>query len=263
MDNSHYDLSKKFLQNLEEQNLLNEFRSLLNDNPLFDFLFMRFESDRLKGKNWIDFEADIRQVVFHFEQAEKQNKGNYYVLSFNTSFPDENDYMTLLLAVARSIRARNNSSNYLRHIHASETIFLHQEFVDFSEHLFQNLRALVRAFELYCHCLINQINHDFIKNTEIQKLSTLQESVSAFEENRSLSSDSEKLNALQGQYVEWRILRDKKFDCVLSFNYTNTFSSRYGTTKTKYCFMHGIAQSMPDKTNLICNCLAGLIQEEF
>lgn len=42
-----------------------------------------------------------------------------------------------------------------------------------------------------------------------------------------------------------------EFNCVLSFNYTNTYERLYGSDNTKYCYIHGKAQSDRKKTNII------------
>jgi hypothetical protein len=42
-----------------------------------------------------------------------------------------------------------------------------------------------------------------------------------------------------------------KFDCILSFNYTNTYERLYGSDKTQYCYIHGKAQEKRNETNLI------------
>ena len=58
-------------------------------------------------------------------------------------------------------------------------------------------------------------------------------------------------------------LECRKFDSVLSFNYTNTFRRNdYGSSKTQYCYIHGKAQEDPQKTNLILGIDDTLSPEE-
>jgi len=47
------------------------------------------------------------------------------------------------------------------------------------------------------------------------------------------------------------ILQKAEYDCVLSFNYTNTFQLLYENHDTKYCFIHGKAQTKAENTDMI------------
>ena len=53
-----------------------------------------------------------------------------------------------------------------------------------------------------------------------------------------------------------------KFDCVLSFNYTNTYERLYGNEKTQYCYIHGKSQYDTSKTNIIFGIDDNLSQGE-
>jgi hypothetical protein len=60
-----------------------------------------------------------------------------------------------------------------------------------------------------------------------------------------------KLQEVEPQYSALSLLRGNKFDCVLSFNYTNTYEELYGDETTQYCYIHGKAQADVGKTNMI------------
>lgn len=169
-NSNYFELCAKFKQNLNESGLFEEFKRLLNDNAWFDFLSKRFERGALVGINWIDFEAEIRRVVLHFEKAKEQNDDEL-VIGFNTAFQDEDDYMELLGIVAEKIRIQpDSSSEYLSELNPLGTIFSYQEYRSFSEYLFTQLRNLTRAFEIYCVCLIDKMNDDFIGDNKMIEL---------------------------------------------------------------------------------------------
>jgi hypothetical protein len=83
---------------------------------------------------------------------------------------------------------------------------------DFIDFLGHKLKTFTRAFEIYCVCLINHAN--ICNRTQ-------------------------------------RIMKQHDYDCVLSFNYTNTYAALYGNPKTKYCYIHGSAQESSEKTNMV------------
>ena len=169
-DKCYSDLAANLMRNFDERDLLDEFKCLLIDNVWFDYLTKRFERGSLIGINWIDFEAEIKQIVAHFEQAKTQNV-NEYVVSFNIAYQDEKDYMEFMVDVVDKIRKQSDdSAAYLNELNPLVTIFSSQEYFAFSEYLFQQLRSLTRAFELYCVCLINRLNDDFIKDNKMIEL---------------------------------------------------------------------------------------------
>jgi len=280
-DNHYYKLFEKLKQNLMEIGLLEDFKRFLNDNLWFNFLLSRLERNVLTNMNWIDFEAEVRKVVFYFENERQQNN-NEEAVEFKLSTQDINDYENLIGIVAERER-----------IHPANS---YHEYCLCAEYLFGQLRNLTRAFELYCVFLINKMNDDFVRdnkmieldkqirqykamiseyqaelltkrhqfrkhvgnevrnfrNANVKSNSSLDSLNGEIQRIENLKQDcSVKLSELLPQYDEWRTLREVKIDCVLSFNYTNTFFSRYGTLETQYCYIHGAAQLDNKNTNMI------------
>jgi len=76
------------------------------------------------------------------------------------------------------------------------------------------------------------------------------------------------LEKIEMQYKNLCVLKDIDFDCVLSFNYTNTFDSLYGNktedgnNETKFCYIHGKAQLNRDETKMILGIDESLKNDE-
>lgn len=132
------------------------------------------------------------------------------------------------------------------------------------------LRSFTRAFEIYCQ----KINETSIVETvitserkeqmekekqEAAKFNNKSEYIrghygreSEFKKFKGLCDQAlERHSSLLSEIKPTDYLSISKFDCVLSFNYTNTYERLYGNDKTKYCYIHGKAQNNKNETNMI------------
>lgn len=192
----------------EKLQLWAEFSKIVSDNTWLKYFIQRYNNKQLKGARWIDFEEELSEVIEEFE--------NWYYTNDDkeiTIFSDVHNKGDLLLKIIFHNFIKQYPDCYDKLEKDYWGVKLHPPHTsDFIDFLIQELKNFTRAFEIYCICLVNDVN------------------------------SSNRTN---------RIMKPYDFDCVLSFNYTNTYATLYGNEKTKYCYIHGSAQKFPEKTNMI------------
>ena len=216
-------------------------------------------------RTWIDFEKEIAEVIQGIELGNWQIKCAYYInapseTALEALSPTKSEKFLKLISFFCNYNEEND-----RYIIRIDGITDIDSFVKF---IYLQLRDFTRAFEIYC-LKVNKIEIPepiifFERDKAIKKARLDLESyrnqvrlaagrihgqVGKFERlakeaERALSSLTAKISAID-------YLCMSKFDCVLSFNYTNTYERLYGNEKTHYCYIHGKAQENREKSNLI------------
>ena len=162
--------------------LVNEMHGCLQNNPWLKYFVIRSKST---GRNWIDFEAEIKRVVQQLDDRGARSQGFIAIESLECG---KDDIGVLFREVQRKLDHRFQK----RALSADQfTVVLHTE-----------LERLIRALDIYIAGFVQEIPVER-KNPNIEQL---------------------------------------KPDCVLSFNYSNTYERVYGAGRTiTYDYIHGKA----------------------
>lgn len=195
---------------------------LLVDNFWIDYFL---QCDMYQKENWIDFESEISRVIQSIDNDMKQ-KGvdeNIVVSELPVPFLSEkflNDYESLEqerdMCASEEIRKMEEkegerwsigkSSDYLKEYIENHPLENLKEEITYKKlivRLENDLDKLIRALEIYLAEYVNVIN------------------------------DTEECKAIQ----------EVNPDCVLSFNYSNTYERLYGNAKKiEYNYIHGKAE---------------------
>jgi len=245
---------------------LNEEFDLLIRNNIWLKYFLDLVPDLRNTGTWIDFEKEIAEVIQDIES------GNWQIIKCMHYIDAPSETIVESLSPIKSEKILRLISTFCdydkendRYIIRANDIFDIDSFVDF---IYLQLRDFTRAFEIYC-LKINEIQIaepiiSFEKDKEIKRakldlysyrnwarlaVGPMRSDVGELER---LAKESEKtLSTLITKICPVDYLCISNFDCVLSFNYTNTYERLYGNEKTHYCYIHGKAQESCEKTNLI------------
>ena len=249
----------------EIQELSAEFISLLSYNIWFAY-FQKSITDLDDAKTWIDFEKEIAEVISSVDNAKPLvecahyfNAPSEFTLDFHDNVTDKleqflSSFCTLDTKIQKYIVKQNEITNT-------------KAFIDF---IYLQLRSFARAFEIYC-LHVNSISPPeqivtYEQKKQIAKAkvevdcctkkardasgyASTKADVPRLEKIR--NEAAMKLNSLTTQVCPNDYLGMSKFDCVLSFNYTNTYERLYGNETTEYCFVHGKAQRNSLNTNVV------------
>lgn len=244
--------------------LNNEFDFFLGNNVWLKY-FLDVATDLETARTWIDFEKEIAEVVHGIELGDWQISCAHYI-----NAPSETILEPLSpVKSEKFLRFISSFSNYLKendsYIINVDDISDIDSFVKFA---YLQLRDFTRAFEIYC-LRINEIQMpesiiSFERGKAIEKAKIdcdcyrnqarlasghMRDNVDKLEQ---MANRAEKtLSSLISGISPVDYLCMSKFDCVLSFNYTNTYERLYGNEKTHYCYIHGKAQESREESNLI------------
>ena len=265
-----------------------EFSSIISNNVWLNYFQDIHEQ---LGDTWIDLENEIREVISGFEELSISGLINTSPVKFQLSkdtknidrvktFLDKYDKQSLrkirggVFVVKVWHKLRKTSTVYITSNDGCYAVKIKNNEESFEEQLYNELRAFVRAFEIYCICCVNSIVFvdrpiatDF--NEEIIRAETAHET--AYNEYNSFPyfiTDEETKAKKASARVELKeadrhvkeienspksFLERDAFDYVLSFNYTNTYERLYDSKKTndRYCYIHGEAQFAPDENNMV------------
>lgn len=250
-----------------EQN--EEFNSLVGENVWLKY-FLNTAINLDNTKTWIDFEKEVAKVIQNMDLVKLKVETASY---FNN--PSEN--MLVLLSSNKIVESfikplctPFTSNSFVeregKFILTNKRITDIESFINF---VYYQLRDFTRAFEIYCQKINetsilkpvisserkNQINEknkmieSYANQLKYRNGSATRKDYDQLETSRKIVS--QELFNLSNKINPIDYLSFSKFDCVLSFNYTNTYQRLYGNVDTKYCYIHGKAQENKNNTNII------------
>ena len=253
------------ISNVEDMN--QEFENFIADNIWLKYFLSITNLD--DDRTWIDFEQEIAKIVNSAESnppdifINKVSAKETQISIRHASDELEKFYLTF----EKQDLENGIDGRFLK-------ITLNIKGIDcltsFIEYIYQELRGFARAFEIYC-LYINKteltapVVSYVIKNglermqKEAEHYNHLARQASGYtyrkqeeKKYKEKAAEAAKMySKLHSKICRRDYLSLSVFDCVLSFNYTNTYERFYGNEKTKYCYIHGKAQEDRTKTNLI------------
>jgi len=257
---------KQFSDALSEHKRYSEFCEIENNQWLKYFL-NRYDEGTQKGDTWIDFEKEISEIVIALDNANPIVEYAHYLNAPSEITLDfENDSVSDKLRQFISLLCEYDKTTQ-KHIISNNNIVDAKTLVGF---LYLQLRYFARAFETYClhinetiapEMVISSKRKEQIKKAKFQMDSHNSQARHAsgygYSKNdvpkyEKMRNEASKLfSSLISGITAIDYLSMSKFDCVLSFNYTNTYERLYGNENTKYCYIHGKAQYDSAKTNIV------------
>lgn len=248
---------------VSSSNVLNEeFISIIENNIWLKY-FLKSTEDLDNSKTWIDFEKEVSDVIqginFVNIEVNNHNKISSRVLTLSPNL-NSHKVKNFILTFCILIEAEKFTINI-------DDIYDYHALIDI---MHVQLRSFTRAFEIYCQ-KINEtpIIESVITSERREQMDNTKKQADDFHDksvryigyyNREkdvkkykqlYEEANKKYTVLSSGIKPIDYLSISKFDCVLSFNYTNTYERLYGNNKTKYCYIHGIAQNDNNETNMI------------
>lgn len=244
---------------------LNKEFDLFLENNIWLRYFLNAVTDLKDSKTWIDFEKEIADIVQELELDNWQIKRVQYI-----NAPDETTLEPL--APVKSEKFLKYISLIGKYDKEKDRYIINVDDVadmdSFIKFIYLQLKDFTRAFEIYClkineaqisKSIISCERDDAIKKAKIDrdcysnqaKLASGPRRCKVDEYERLAAEADKTLSSLIADISTVDYLCMSKFDCVLSFNYTNTYERLYGKEKTQYCHIHGKAQENREKSNLI------------
>jgi len=226
-----------------------EFITIIRDNVWIDY-FLKSTKDLDNPRTWIDFEKEIAEIIQNIDlEYIKEELDTELTHKFTpNSYSNKANIFSLTFC------------EFVKKLEVSHSLI---------DLIFHQLRYFTRAFEIYCQKINETLTESIITserkelidkakdkadsyNTKLRKPTSYSYRTSDVGRDEQLRKDaSAELSYLLSGIKPIDYLSMSKFDCVLSFNYTNTYERLYGNDKTKYCYIHGKAQNDKNKTNMI------------
>jgi len=248
-----------------------EFLSFINENIWLKY-FIEITPNLDDDLTWIDFENEVSNVVRFFESGNISLRpakfGGLVGYSFISAkdVPMEKRLLKSVEPLISSFFDNGNDSPYVYTLTDNRVIDIKHMISFISTHL----KLFARAFEIYCLMVNNVLisnppiitsfksEVDFLRKESYRLLSVMDNSSVSSYERLDAEIKYEMVSSKFRQISPIDYFAFPLFDCVLSFNYTNTFERLYGNDKTQYCYIHGKAQSDATKTNIIFGIDDGL-----
>lgn len=227
-----------------------EFASFCRYNFWLEYFYSKIpDIDEVEENTWIDFEKEVAETIRLIEASALEINSSYELITIDPISEDE----ALLKRIFDQCKTFDYDEN------------------TFDNFVYVQLRKFVRAFELYC-LMINKMEVDkarFIYTQRKEEMETVKRQIDSYshqarnasgyigrekqvkEFNRLQTEKSQRYNLLSSEIGPVDYFSMSLFQCVLSFNYTNTYERLYGNENTEYCYLHGKAQKDCDKTNII------------
>lgn len=261
----------------ENKALNKEFGSLIKKNIWIKY-FLKLTSDSPApiGKNWIDFEKELAEIIGVIENRIVEHgglgMGRYHISKYSGGIRIECfkssrwSKFEKFLSIFDGFEKRTIECVLFASNVTDETSFL--------GFLYDQLRKLTRAFEIYCL----KVNAREVKNTIVSsergtQIKAAQQKLAYFTKQARYANENNLENEAEFMQLKREAIdmyehlmldvRPKdylsmgKFDYVLSFNYTNTYERLYGSDLTKYCYINGKAQESKEPMNL-ANLVLGI-----
>lgn len=227
-----------------------EFIFIIKDNIWLNY-FLKSTKDIDNPRTWIDFEKEIAEIIHYvdFEYiTEELDTGLTHKFTPNSYSNKANIFALTFCEFVKKLEASHSPIDFIYH----------------------QLRYFTRAFEIYCQKINEKsIIEPIITSERIEQIEKVKKEADFYnkqlhdatgytfrksnvEKYEALLNESRtKYSSLSSGIKRIDYLSMSKFDCVLSFNYTNTYERLYGNDKTKYCYIHGKSQNDKNETNMI------------
>jgi len=286
----HYDRPEfngvfgKYVEDaLNRCNLHDEFCEF-SENVWLKYLLDRYDNNRLLGDTWIDFEREVRNVVAELERAYSAGDSfgwvcsdsfpyDFFVKKFNEVYTEkplteEKHAMAVSEFLFKELMEFTRAFEIYclciidKHIYAyANDKALRELGIEITE-ISQNLPILCSnkvstqeelenehnsRFPPYRKYTDNAIKQSYERSPMLRELkSSAEAALNAYDDAM------KKYEELLVRYNASNLLHvNSNFNYVLSFNYTNTFETLYGSASTEFCYIHGKAQIQKGKTNMI------------
>jgi hypothetical protein len=235
----HADFGRFFAEKLKKHNLYSEFCEY-EDNAWFVYLLNKKNEHELMGESWIDLEKEICKVISELEEVDF--KENWPGAFFN----ERNRYQDL--------------GNKFQKDKGDDWPSYEKHGIAISEFLFDELLKFVRAFEIYCVCLINSSVESYAKKHNLQSISNemlklkidIINELYLNKEDAQMSHEEEllKYKTLQMKYTEQELvqlyamnskLSDLKVaeeKAITAYNEAVDRSNELARQHNSYCLMH-------------------------
>lgn len=265
-------------------NLHDEFSSF-KDNVWFNYMQGKYKKNERVGDTWIDFEREVRTVIEWIEKkcvtggdlkrtftANSNASYNFFMAKFNKSNTRQISTKEKF-AMAISEFLFDELLGFTRAFEIYCLCIIDRHVQDFAENKgVLDMRADISKLyhempvELSFKMELDRFSKDFDERHNASPLESKYTDNATKDTHDNLWIDMIKYDPpskaddsyiqryenLHSQYAESCLLRiNIGFNCVLSFNYTNTFEALYGKDAVKLCYIHGKAQAYTDNTNMI------------
>lgn len=208
---------------------------------------------------WIDLEKEISEIINRIEIA-----------SFRFNRIENSKIKFFLPDKCNTDKIREFISSFAQYDEEKDEYTIIGNYIedenDFISYIYSEMKCFIRAFEIYCLGVNNKEPDKMVAFSELgerfkdimktkkvysELLNQRNQAPSSGEINGLYQAANKKYNDLLKKIRTIDFLSASIYDCVLSFNYTNTYQRLYGTDDTKYCYIHGKAQEIKNRTNLI------------
>jgi len=256
-----------------------EFAEIIEQNVWLGY-FQHITPKDAEGKTWIDLEREIKRVV---DAKSPFFEEEVFVVSSSFSAPFLR-FLCLTEFAKENTSSLNDYGHYGDYIIQIPKVTDHPSYIQW---LYTQLRAFIRAFEIYCVEHINELK-DIVSPAALgyrTEWNQYDEDIRyAREQKHKLHNEKKKPNESFFEYrrriESWEVTEKQtqnkqkallnnpkaflalsRFDCILSFNYTKTYQLLYGTS-SQHCYIHGQAQRDPCTTNMVLGIDDALSEEE-
>jgi len=261
-----------------DEEVVAEFTGIIEINVWLKY-FQHLVAQNAIGEWWIDLEREIAHTVMVFDSPKFSytERGPVFIVDKNKKASSEFAFFF----DSPGYTSRNQKVYPL-----NAALFRGKQFKtksSFIEWLYGELRAFTRAFEIYCVWHVNELRpvnpavlgHRTVlaqlqadiedaSSDKIEKMVSVQKGKNSFDSVKEFHQQQDELIERKKSLIQSLLANSKamlatcRFDCILSFNYTNTYERLYYPKTTtehylipQYCCIHGEAQSYPDKTNMV------------
>ncbi len=132
----NYENYRKYFEKMDKS-VRNEYLSLINDNIWFDHFDKAFKNNLKEKQNWLDFEAEISDVVQELDRIRKEVIKNNIAKNPNAATEVDSNYDILT-------HEKINETSY-----TLNNRFSMRRIKEFKERLIKDLDRLTRCLELY------------------------------------------------------------------------------------------------------------------
>ena len=161
MDSSN-TRGSEFYSSLRDNGLAFEFSELAEKNVWLKFFYFKRKGGQLKGDTWIDFEQEIGAVISMLEKVFLNVDDSFYRSSDSNMLDMFVDQCSGYVTYTNNIGERHSFfldefKKWCSSKQGQGFIKTNNRLVEcLSEFLFLQLKNVIRAFEIYCVCFVNE-----------------------------------------------------------------------------------------------------------